>query len=95
VQRDLNAAAAKGYAISVRPVIVTTANFSLSEFTQRFLAPMESVGSGPKVQYRTIQASSLPALSEQVNKAADDGWSVVPGLLYGDDVVILQKEAVE
>jgi DNA-binding IclR family transcriptional regulator len=93
VERDLNAVAAKGYAIAVRPIILTTTNFSLSEFTQHFLAPMESVGSGPKLQYRTIQATSLPALSEQVNKAAEDGWSVVSGLFYGDEVVILQKEA--
>ncbi|HEY3927771.1 MAG TPA: hypothetical protein VGL89_05320 [Candidatus Koribacter sp.] len=92
VEKELNAAADAGFAMAMRPVIVTTTNFALTEFTEYFYAPMETVRSGAKPHYKTVQANSLPLLSQMVNKAEADGWTMVPGALYGDQVAILEQE---
>ncbi len=82
VERQLNEASAKGYSISVRPMF-------LNGSTIHYLIPMEA--NAVKLQYRILSADALPDLSTEVNEAALDGWTVVPGLLYGGRIVFLEK----
>jgi hypothetical protein len=91
LETQLNSAAVEGYVISLRPVLVTTTNFAISEFTLRLVIPME-ISNGPRLRYKVVHADSLPLLSELTDQAERDGWRIVPGLLYGDRVVFLQKE---
>jgi hypothetical protein len=92
-ERDLNAAAAKGYAIAVRPTVQGRSNFSGSRYTTRIFAVLEATEH--RVVYKVVRAETLPDLSDAVNHAAAEGWRMVPGLLYGGNLVILQKPAAE
>ena len=90
MEEEMNKASAEGFRVYAAPAVL---NYSAGGLHPKkycdFYAAMEPAAE--KQWYRVLFSESLPELSVQVSRAAQDGYHLVSGGLYRDVLAIMEK----